>query len=444
MDRLGMDRLGSIMTRLLFLLLVLVYISSSLNVCAHVTSRHSTAGGKHSSSSSKHTSANSRSTHPSRSLSTHRAAPHPVVSSSPRNHKHHVVASSRTPGSHHLVASSRTYGSHHVIAASSCRSKHHVIASAGTTSHSKHHVIASAGTTGHTRHHHKRCRSYAIARRYAYPMDLFLLQPPGFSSPPLPEQLALKLREDFDLGTAGEYPASALVQAGVVTCLPLHGGIFRRRQPVKYLIMHSTESGVPLDAPHIVNGWNSLGRRHAGAQYIVDRDGHIYQTVDPELATVHVNIFKTLPGINNDNSIGIEMVHAGSQQYTHEQLQSVIRLASYLLQRYQIEPENLITHRYAQRGDHTDPVAFDWNSFTAQVGKLNRKSVSKEMVAITQTGKELAKQQPKYGSGAVVAAETTETATVSASSKTLPATLPTLRGPIEIDPPAAGALLEAK
>ena len=88
-------------------------------------------------------------------------------------------------------------------------------------------------------------------------------------------------------------------------------------------------------------------------------------TVDPDFGTVYVNIFKTLAGINNDNSIGIEMSHAGRQVYTSEQLSSVIHLVAYLQKRYHVHNENIITHRYAQQGDHTDPVAFDWTNFLA-------------------------------------------------------------------------------
>ena len=93
-----------------------------------------------------------------------------------------------------------------------------------------------------------------------------------------------------------------------------------------------------------------MGIRHPGAQYVVDRDGAIYQAVDPELATVHINIFKTLPGINNDNSIGIEMCHTGKQDYPEPQRRSVSKLVTYLQERYKVPDENIVTHRYAQQG----------------------------------------------------------------------------------------------
>jgi hypothetical protein len=112
---------------------------------------------------------------------------------------------------------------------------------------------------------------------------------------PLPEDSAREVVSAFNRGTADSYPARTLVRAGIAKYHPLHGGIYWRREPIKYIVMHSTETGIPISATHVIEGWSSMGMRHPGAQYVVDRDGTIYQAVDPDLATVHVNIFKTLP-----------------------------------------------------------------------------------------------------------------------------------------------------
>lgn len=218
--------------------------------------------------------------------------------------------------------------------------------------------------TRHRRHYHrpKRARR-APPVRYAYPLEFFMLKAPEFDRSPLPTELAQQVRNSFLCGNAEHIPARALVRAGVARHYPMRGGIFWRREAVKYIVIHSTETGVPLNAKQVVESWSSMGRRHPGAQYVVERDGTIYQAVDPDLGAVHVNIFKTLAGINNDNSIGIEMVHTGRQTYPPEQRSSVIRLVHYLQDRYRVSDENVITHRYAQQGDHTDPVAFNWDGF---------------------------------------------------------------------------------
>ncbi len=141
------------------------------------------------------------------------------------------------------------------------------------------------------------------------------MEPPAFDATPLPDEISTQIKRSFYSGNAEQYPTRSLVRAGIASYYPMRGGIFWRREPIKYLIMHSTEPGIPVGAKTIIDGWSHGGRRHAGAHYVVDRDGTIYQAVDPDLATVHVNIFKTLPGINNDNSIGIEMCHQGGQDY---------------------------------------------------------------------------------------------------------------------------------
>jgi hypothetical protein len=138
----------------------------------------------------------------------------------------------------------------------------------------------------------------------------------------------------------------------------------------------------------VIESWSSSGLRHAGAQYVVERDGTIFQAVDPDLGTVHINIFKTLPGINNDNSIGIEMNHTGHQDYPAAQLQSVIKLVAYLQERYKVSDDNVITHRYAQQGDHTDPVNFDWDGFIANKNSFRNRAIAYKVRKIKDDVKE--------------------------------------------------------
>ncbi len=230
-------------------------------------------------------------------------------------------------------------------------------------------------TVAHHGRHHK-VAHHAPKTRYAYPIGLFMPRPPVFDTSPLSESEAERISDAFKNGTADGYAARLLVRAGVVKYHPLRGGIFWRREPVKYIVMHSTETGIPISAVRVIESWSSMGIRHPGAQYVVERDGTIYQAVDPDLATVHVNIFKTLPGINNDNSIGIEMNHTGSQDYPPAMMNSVIKLVAYLQNRYNVQDGNIITHRYAQQGDHTDPVHFDWEGFLATKNGFKNQAIA--------------------------------------------------------------------
>lgn len=270
-----------------------------------------------------------------------------------------------------------------LIAASTCllnaseASARHRRSGRGGHTSPRHSAAAEESDNKHGRHHGRHHAAPAASKtRYAYPLDFFMMSPPEFDRSDLPAELSQRARNAFESGTAVNYAPSYLVRAGVFHYHPLHGGIFKRREEVKYIIIHSTESGVPQNAYHCIDGWNSMGRRHPGAQFVVDRDGAIWEACDPELATVHVNIFKTLPGINNDNTIGIEMCHAGSQTYPPEQRNSVTRLVSYLQDRYHVLNENIITHRYAQQGDHTDPVGFDWDGFLAHESSFHNRALA--------------------------------------------------------------------
>ncbi|HEY9791816.1 MAG TPA: peptidoglycan recognition family protein [Candidatus Obscuribacterales bacterium] len=236
---------------------------------------------------------------------------------------------------------------------------------------------SSTSSRHHGRHHTTKHHATAQSKpRYAYALDMLMMEAPPQDLSLLPSDEALKIRYAFQSGTADHVPPNLLIRSGAVNYYPLHGGILERREEVKYIVVHSTETGVPQDARHVINAWSSGGRRHPGAQFIVDRDGTIFETVDPKYATVHVNIFKTLPGINNDNTIGIEMCHTGSQDYPPEQRAAVTRLVTYLQDRFHVVNDNVITHRYAQQGDHTDPVNFNFEEFLARKDDFHNKALA--------------------------------------------------------------------
>ena len=187
---------------------------------------------------------------------------------------------------------------------------------------------------------------------------------------PYSASTSAKVKRYFNNGQGARYSPSDLVRAGVFKHAPLRGGIHRRNtSTVSNLIIHSTETGSPADAPRVVKSWNRGGLSHAGAQYLVDRDGKIYQTVDPAYATVHVNTKRAQKGVNNDNSIGIEVVRSGKQKYTKTQLASLVRLVDYIKDRFPIS--NVYGHGQIQPSNRTDPVAFNWTKFNKDLTYLN-------------------------------------------------------------------------
>lgn len=190
-------------------------------------------------------------------------------------------------------------------------------------------------------------------------------------TPERPMAVAQKkaIRDSFANGYADKFSPRDMVRAGAFGYFPLRGGVFTRRSPIKAVVVHSTETASPASAKNIIRSWNNSGPNHAGTQFIVDRDGIIYLTVsDPIVGTFHVNSFITKEGVKNDNSIGIEIVRTGRQQYTPAQLASVSRLVHYLLDRYKIG--EVYGHGEIQPADRTDPVGFDWKAFDEDIDGL--------------------------------------------------------------------------
>lgn len=349
--------------------------------------------------------------------------------------------------------------------------KHHHSSQAATTSNSTHSSKSSSAHIASRSHHGRQTLASRHGRhhgavahakpRYAYPIGCFMARPPAFDTAPLSSESSAKIAHDFYQGTADTYNPRTLVRAGVVSYHPLRGGVFWRREPIKYIILHSTETGSPLGAVRVIESWSSMGRRHPGAQFVIDRDGTIYQAVDPDLATVHINIFKTKPGINNDNSVGIEMCHTGSQDYPAALRLSAKRLVTYLQQHYNIADGNIVTHRYAQNGDHTDPVNFDVEGFLAEKNVFKNGAIAGKVrdlaleatawspVSVPPTFLQPHQALPMPESTAVPASATlsplkdkitrsSETSNTDSHNAGVP--VPELRAPMEMDPSQAQLL----
>jgi N-acetyl-anhydromuramyl-L-alanine amidase AmpD len=179
------------------------------------------------------------------------------------------------------------------------------------------------------------------------------------------------MKANFQRGSAGRYSPQDMVRARVFTNCPLRGGIRPRSAPVRNLIIHSTETARVADAKTVVKSWNH-GLSHPGTQYVVDRDGKIFQTVDPRFATIHVNEKRTLGGVTNDNSIGIEIVRTGKQKYTQVQLAALVQLVDYIQERFPIA--KIYGHGQVQPSNRTDPVAFNWSLFSQNLALINSSS----------------------------------------------------------------------
>jgi N-acetyl-anhydromuramyl-L-alanine amidase AmpD len=235
--------------------------------------------------------------------------------------------------------------------------------------------VSKTRTTRASKSRKKRHRASASNKvDYKYPVKVFMWRGPELDTTPLSLSQQRAISEDFNSGLAGRIDPDVLVRAKVLSYYPMRGGITISK--VKFIIAHSTETARPADAKRVIRSWSNMGLRHAGTQFVVDRDGMIYMTVHPDYSTSHVDVYRTLYGVTNDNSIGIEMVHTGKQVYTQEQKDSMTRLVSYLQDRYKVSDQYVVRHGTCQPSTRTDPVNFDWTAFHQGKARLRALAAS--------------------------------------------------------------------
>lgn len=138
----------------------------------------------------------------------------------------------------------------------------------------------------------------------------------------------------------------------------------RPAQPPDMIVLHATV--IDLDAT--LSGFE---RPDSGvsAHYVVGKDGSVFQMVKEEDRAWHAgeSFWKGRRDIN-DYSLGIEMVNRndGEDPWPDEQVDAVLKLCKYLVEKYGIVRDNVVTHAwiagYPGRGK-TDPVGFPMDSF---------------------------------------------------------------------------------
>lgn len=120
--------------------------------------------------------------------------------------------------------------------------------------------------------------------------------------------------------------------------------------------------------------WLRNPKSQVSAQYVLDRDGTIYQLVGDEKRAWHagVSALNGVPTDVNGRSIGIEIVNDGSGKtpFTEAQYKSLGQLVGYLKQRYNVPMKNIVGHKDVALpyGRKTDPAPnFDWNRLRAAI-----------------------------------------------------------------------------
>lgn len=114
---------------------------------------------------------------------------------------------------------------------------------------------------------------------------------------------------------------------------------------VKYIVIHDV--GTVSSAKNNVD-YFSGGNRNASAHYFVD-DNSIWQSVEDHNGAWHVGDGYGKYGIDNQNSIGIEMCLKAPLTVTDKTVANTIELTKYLMQKHNVPIERVVRHYDASR-----------------------------------------------------------------------------------------------
>ncbi|MCD3223927.1 N-acetylmuramoyl-L-alanine amidase [Clostridium botulinum] len=162
---------------------------------------------------------------------------------------------------------------------------------------------------------------------------------------------------------------------------------YSRNNNIKYIVIHdtgNTDKGANAMCHYrYFNG----GNRNASAHYFVD-DTRIVQTVEDFNASWHCGDGHNRYGINNHNSIGVEICINSDGNY-NEAVRKTIELVKYLMQKYNISINRVVRHYDASKKCCPASMSSNnwakWNWFKSQLGHVVNVGVKSEYGTVTAT-----------------------------------------------------------
>ena len=156
----------------------------------------------------------------------------------------------------------------------------------------------------------------------------------------------------------------------------------RKLKEIKFVIIHYT--GMQSEIESIKRLKNQKSK--VSCHYLINRKGQIFQMVKDKNVAWHAGKSKWKNYINlNKNSIGIELVNKGHQfgyqNFSKDQIKSLINLCKKLKKKYTIKTENFLGHSDIAPLRKIDPgQKFPWKKLSKfKLGKWysNRGKISK-------------------------------------------------------------------
>ncbi len=125
---------------------------------------------------------------------------------------------------------------------------------------------------------------------------------------------------------------------------------------IKFLVLHHVEAD---GVDHAIEQFKD---HEVSSHFLIDEAGKIFELVDENDVAYHagVSFWAGVDGLNK-NSIGVEFINSEPflKKFTKEQMQAGVELCHYLIEKYKIEPRNIVGH---------SDVAY-----SKETGLLNRK-----------------------------------------------------------------------
>nr|WP_195366141.1 peptidoglycan recognition family protein [[Eubacterium] tenue] len=121
------------------------------------------------------------------------------------------------------------------------------------------------------------------------------------------------------------------------------------------------------------------GNRNASAHYFVD-DNEVYQVVEDYNGAWHCGDGNNRYGINNKNSIAIEMCGTNNGRISEKTVDNTLELTKYLMKKYGIDKDHVVRHYDASRKNC--PSAFspnNWVRWWNFKDRLSNNSITKNI-----------------------------------------------------------------
>ena len=129
---------------------------------------------------------------------------------------------------------------------------------------------------------------------------------------------------------------------------------------IEFIIIHYT--GVDMQFHKVIN-WFLDEQSRVSCHFLIDTSGEIYNLVDISKRAWHAgkSFWNNCVDINS-NSIGIELHNSGNEDFTSQQLESLVKLVKKLMRDYAIQSWDILGHSDVSIGRKIDPgIKFPWH-----------------------------------------------------------------------------------